>query len=91
MGLALARDLNERDTDFVAALIANPESKKRFTTLGSILTREYWMRIWVIQEAALAASIIVYCGADSISWACLDSVRTILRIYGELLVLWGDK
>lgn len=42
----------------------------------------------MIKETALAASIIVYCGEDSISWAYLDSVRVIFGKYEQQL-LWS--
>jgi len=33
--------------------------------------REYWTRLWIVQELALAPNILVVCGSDSIDWEIL--------------------
>jgi hypothetical protein len=43
-----------------------------------LFAREYWNRVWIIQEIAMASSIVVECGEDTICWS---SVVRIDRIW----------
>lgn len=36
--------------------------------LIQLLSRSYWTRIWIIQELAVASSIIILCGRHKLSW-----------------------
>jgi hypothetical protein len=36
--------------------------------MTDILARPWWERVWVIQEVAVASSIVVYCGRTEIRW-----------------------
>jgi hypothetical protein len=36
--------------------------------LLQLLSRPYWTRIWIIQELAVASSIIILCGRHKLSW-----------------------
>ncbi|PMD37910.1 hypothetical protein L207DRAFT_584832 [Hyaloscypha variabilis F] len=38
------------------------------------LLREYWSRLWIVQEVTLAREIIVQCGTETIAWDHLDSL-----------------
>ncbi|KAM7192137.1 Heterokaryon incompatibility protein (HET) domain containing protein [Naviculisporaceae sp. PSN 640] len=46
--------------------------------MQDLLRRDYWHRIWVIQEVALARQGQVYCGAKTVSLDELDAVWTTL-------------
>jgi hypothetical protein len=35
---------------------------------SDVLTRDWWHRAWIIQEAALAQSLLVKCGGDELDW-----------------------
>lgn len=35
-----------------------------------LLHREYWTRVWIIQEVTLAKRAVLYCGRQSLSWQC---------------------
>jgi Heterokaryon incompatibility protein (HET) len=39
-----------------------------FTQLTSVIQREYWMRVWIIQEIAMAKTLSIYCGRHKLSW-----------------------
>lgn len=34
----------------------------------NIAQRDFWTRIWIVQEVAIASEVIVYCGPDEMSW-----------------------
>lgn len=36
-----------------------------------LLEREYWSRVWIVQEVVLAAQVIICCGSKSIPWNAL--------------------
>lgn len=42
--------------------------KQSLEHLVLLCQREYWTRLWIIQEVILASSIIIQCGADSCQW-----------------------
>ncbi|KAN0103385.1 HET domain containing protein [Hyaloscypha variabilis] len=39
---------------------------------AQLLEKEYWTRVWIIQELAAASSITVLCGAYTVSWQALS-------------------
>ena len=41
--------------------------------------REYWKRVWVVQEVASARRVVVLCGYESLSWEGLVRVRDTLQ------------
>jgi hypothetical protein len=54
-----------------------------FTALSHLFRREFWGRIWVVQEIAAACHCTVYCGANSISWTeLLEVSETLFRLQG---------
>lgn len=40
----------------------------------TLLSRPWWKRVWVLQEAILAKSITLYCGSRSIDWPLLQGI-----------------
>lgn len=36
--------------------------------------REYWKRIWTVQEMALGGNVVVYCGQETADWTTFDQV-----------------
>ena len=45
-----------------------PYSDDTWTALGNLLSRSYFQRVWIVQEARLARQGIVHCGSDSLPW-----------------------
>lgn len=43
--------------------------------IEALLYREYWQRLWVVQEVLLAQEVTIYCGNNSTSWKRLISAR----------------
>ncbi|KAG7285789.1 hypothetical protein NEMBOFW57_008083 [Staphylotrichum longicolle] len=43
-------------------LIDNPFDEKSLEALGCLLKRDYWRRVWIIQEVVLAKSRMMLCG-----------------------------
>ena len=36
--------------------------------------REYWTRLWIVQEVILASEIVIQCGIDEFGWDYLESL-----------------
>jgi hypothetical protein len=84
--IQLARDLNScQSKEEVIAFLDGPHSKEHLEFLVTLFRRQYWWRIWVIQEVSCAKSAMVYCGEDAIPWSVLDNVCDILKSAEEQL------
>jgi hypothetical protein len=60
--IQFARDLAACDTEEASALVQDPASKEHLKTVVVLFRRQYWWRIWVIQEVFCARNSMVYCG-----------------------------
>ncbi|KAF4637235.1 hypothetical protein G7Y89_g851 [Cudoniella acicularis] len=79
LALELARELNLLQRDEIIDLIKDPARTEHLEALVLLFRRQYWWRIWVIQEVSCAKDATVYCGLEAISWAELDNLSDILR------------
>lgn len=68
--ITLLRDVSNTAHDAKATnrLIASKENRMRFTALVDLFERDYWDRLWVVQEVLNARSVTVYCGNTSLPW-----------------------
>jgi hypothetical protein len=51
--------------------------------------RDWWSRVWIVQEVALGRTVIVQCGPDSFPWECLENISKfikLLSLYDQRLV-----
>jgi hypothetical protein len=76
----LIKDLYSCRGDSVAiANLIQPGRRVQFDALRTLFRRDYWWRIWVVQEVACAKYATVYCGSESISWEVLKTVCDVLE------------
>jgi len=75
-----------------------PEAnEKQAEAIFKLYTRDYWSRIWVVQEIFLARDITVYWGSKSVSWQRLKYFNQVLvqgfreQRYLETLTLLRTK
>ena len=61
------------------AIVTDPERAEELEALVVLFRRQYWWRIWVIQEVSSAKKAMVYCGDESIPWEQLDNVYVFSR------------
>ena len=45
-----------------------------WTAIGKLCRRDYWQRMWIIQEVQLARKLSIYCGGISTSWNALKDI-----------------
>lgn len=58
----------------LTTVIQNPDRLEEFDALKDLFRREYWWRIWVVQEVNSNENIVVYCGEDHMPWSDLLQV-----------------
>jgi hypothetical protein len=61
------------------ATIGDKAYTESWRELRCLLSREYWYRMWIIQEVALSPSITVMCGDTVLRWDTLLMCDTIWR------------
>jgi hypothetical protein len=52
----------------VARLISSAVGQRDLAAVVSLFERDYWSRLWVVQEIFNARSITVYCGSTKLPW-----------------------
>ena len=72
---ALAMELLHEVTDRaeshsdVRSLLASMVGKRDLAAVIALFERDYWRRVWVVQEVHNARAITVYCGSLKLPWA----------------------
>jgi hypothetical protein len=56
----------------VSCLISSRVGKPDLDALVSLFERDYWRRLWVVQEIFNATSITVYCGSTKLPWSVYE-------------------
>jgi hypothetical protein len=85
LALQLARDLNRCRKEEIPSIIRDPLNAEAFDALVVLFRRQYWWRIWVVQEVSCAKDCTAYCGPDSISWSELENVCDVLKEHEDQL------
>jgi hypothetical protein len=58
---------------------------------GSLLQREYWQRMWVIQETYVANVFTVHCGADIVRWTGLLAIQKTLIDHEPAMITFSRE
>ncbi|KAI1735821.1 heterokaryon incompatibility protein-domain-containing protein [Xylaria scruposa] len=58
-------------------IIAAWQWRAHFTAVVSLFEREFWNRLWIVQEIINAQTVIVYCGDLSAPWEVFQQVSAI--------------
>jgi hypothetical protein len=83
LAFKLVRDLTHCSVENLSALIKDPTRAEQIKALRQLYYRDYWWRIWVIQEVVVAKNATIYCGEESIPWDDLDGISDILALVKE--------
>ena len=77
----LARDIAKAVQVHKEEELFNDSSRvDQFAAFQVLLHKEYWKRIWVIQEVNAAREAEIICGADTITWADLLMAQNTIAI-----------
>ncbi|KAF7510864.1 hypothetical protein GJ744_005694 [Endocarpon pusillum] len=71
-------------------MILDPTYASTWIALQELLWRDYWQRMWVIQEIAQATEVVLYCGEKSIPWLAVVEALSMLEFVSESSKI-GDK
>ncbi|KAI1360469.1 heterokaryon incompatibility protein-domain-containing protein [Xylaria arbuscula] len=63
----------------IESIIRLKEWQPHFTALVALFDRDYWSRLWVVQEVLNAKGLEVYCGDSQLPWAVLQSACEIFQ------------
>lgn len=58
----------QTEEEWLVGFMNDPSNDSTWHSLFNFTRREYWRRMWIVQEIVTASSLIVYCGLDEISW-----------------------
>jgi hypothetical protein len=70
--------------EWITERFSKPDMGKLLENLGMLFDREYWKRIWIVQELIVAKETILYCGENSIKAKCLYAVQQLFRRMADL-------
>ncbi|KAK5660580.1 hypothetical protein OQA88_13138 [Cercophora sp. LCS_1] len=56
-----------------------------YTTLTRFLNREWWSRVWVVQELSVARNPVFACGNKRLPWAEFSAAFTVVGLVSEAL------
>ena len=63
----------------VTSLVASRVGKPDFAAVVSLFERDYWRRLWVVQEVLNARITTVYCGRTNVPWNVFAAASEIFR------------
>jgi hypothetical protein len=89
MALELLRNLcRHRNSETrIRTLIESLDLAPSFQALVALFDRDYWGRLWVVQEVINGNNITVYCGASSVLWdSCLGASGALQKYYSYLVL-----
>ncbi|CAG8977320.1 hypothetical protein HYALB_00009191 [Hymenoscyphus albidus] len=77
LAVSLLQEMDAKLNDkwHMKRLLGSTKNLNALQGLSKVLNREYWWRIWVIQEVHFAPQITIHCGDSSISWAKLIRIQ----------------
>ncbi|KAH6678549.1 heterokaryon incompatibility protein-domain-containing protein [Halenospora varia] len=65
----------------VVKLITHNANRPKFDALVSLWKREYWTRVWIIQEIASGRKVTVHCGLNTVTWFEISTTSHFLERY----------
>jgi hypothetical protein len=63
----------------VSHIILHSKNFIALQALGVLFSRDYWQRVWIVQEVVMARSVIILCGKSSIRWSSLSAIQRMLK------------
>jgi hypothetical protein len=65
----------------VRDIINSRRRRPYFQSLISLFHRDYWERLWVVQEITNAADVTVYCGSSAVPWTTYAAASRLCQKY----------
>ncbi|KAK0610783.1 heterokaryon incompatibility protein-domain-containing protein [Immersiella caudata] len=51
------------------------QDDERWVDLEDLCDRDYWRRLWIVQEICLATRVVIVCGDEQVPWPYLSDLR----------------
>ncbi len=83
LALRLIEDMAQHQNYFpnLKALVSSPTRRPARSAVVSLFERDYWERLWVVQEVFNARQVDVYCGEMVLPWDTFKAVGGVFRKY----------
>ncbi|PMD56055.1 HET-domain-containing protein, partial [Hyaloscypha bicolor E] len=76
---------NHREsTEWITERFSKPDMKQKLESLADLFRRDYWWRIWIVQELTVARRIVFYCGESSIEAESLYAIQQLFQQMSKL-------
>lgn len=69
----------------ITRLTPAPFSERNFAAVVDLFEREYWHRLWVVQEVFNARDINVHCGSTTLPWKAFEDACEVFRTSRDVL------
>lgn len=76
---SLAKHSNANNESDLRKLVMSPKSRQSFSALASLFERNYWRRLWIVQEILNAKHVNILCGSSSLPWEMYKRAITAIR------------
>lgn len=81
LGLAeLSHSSPEDQKDYIAHVIRDECFKGHWLAIGELLQREWWYRVWSIQEVVLGSKIRIICGPFAVERELIKGAITVFQL-----------
>ncbi|KAH6669025.1 heterokaryon incompatibility protein-domain-containing protein [Halenospora varia] len=80
---------HQHEDDWIAQRLQLPDMPICLKALGNLFARQYWFRIWIVQELTVAKRITIQCGNDSVDGDVLLRVQEMLVDKDNITNLFG--
>ncbi|KAI0190825.1 heterokaryon incompatibility protein-domain-containing protein [Astrocystis sublimbata] len=80
LAFQLMQELIEHEDDkSISEIIADKNWRPHFTAVVHLFERDFWSRLWIVQEILNARSVFVYCGSSEVPWQILQRVSAVFK------------
>jgi hypothetical protein len=81
LAIQLVHELyNHREsTEWITERFSKPDMKQKLESLADLFGRDYWWRIWIVQELTVARKIVFYCGESSTEAKSFHAVQQLFQ------------
>ncbi|KAH8755175.1 heterokaryon incompatibility protein-domain-containing protein [Hyaloscypha finlandica] len=83
-------------TNLFHSVHARHDSDECFAGIGALFFRDWWNRVWTVQEITLARAAKVQVGKKSLPWECFEIFSKLYTVYavhtsGQVRPEWSEK
>ncbi|KAH8750972.1 heterokaryon incompatibility protein-domain-containing protein [Hyaloscypha sp. PMI_1271] len=81
LAIQLVQELyqHRESTEWIMERFSKPDMKQKLQSIAKLFSRDYWWRIWIVQELTIARKIVFYCGKSSLDAKSLYAVQQLFH------------